>query len=162
MSSWSPVAGMWSHVKKSDSRSRQPWAETDPIFLKENSVILHPPLQHLLFVQLMLFTLATENLRPKILQQFQVCIHFKKLDWESWNRTAELGGCFYSFSYIRVPKILLNNLSFICLHLSQLWLKTSPTCLPVISAFSENEMLIGSNITFYCMRMAFYYYLLEC
>lgn len=75
------MAGMWSQVKKSDSRSRGPgWAETDLIFLGENSVILLPPLQHLLSVRLTHFTLATENLSPKILQQFQVYVRFEKLN----------------------------------------------------------------------------------
>lgn len=53
MSSWSPVDGMGSRVKKSDCRPRGAgWAETDPIFLGENSAILLPPLQHLLLVWL--------------------------------------------------------------------------------------------------------------
>lgn len=61
-------------MKKSDSKPRQPrWAETDPIFLGENNVILLPPLQHLLFVQLTLFTLATENLRLNITAVSGLC-----------------------------------------------------------------------------------------
>ena len=50
------------------------------MFLGENSVILLPPLQHLLSVWLTHFTLATENLSPKILQQFQVYVRFEKLN----------------------------------------------------------------------------------